>query len=138
MELSIVFPMFWGRKKKRVVKEGDYFYDHPTALDDEGTIPPLFESMKKVDGSGNVTIGNLVVVDWRTSVSVELTSGSETAVVLPVLVEMGFVAALDQPEPGRIIGTVDIRKLAAIAALKAVKSVEPVVDGKRGWMVPPS
>ena len=46
MELSIVFPMFWGRKKKKVVKKGDYFYDHPTALDDEGTIPPLFESLK--------------------------------------------------------------------------------------------
>jgi hypothetical protein len=46
MDLSIVFPMFWGRKKKKVVKEGDYFYDHPTALNDEGTIPPLFESLK--------------------------------------------------------------------------------------------
>ena len=46
MDLSIVFPMFWGREKKEVVKEGDYFYDHPTALDDDGTIPPLFESMK--------------------------------------------------------------------------------------------
>jgi hypothetical protein len=48
MELSIVFPMFWGREKKGIVKEGDYFYDHPTALDDEGTIPPLFESMKVI------------------------------------------------------------------------------------------
>ena len=46
MDLSIVFPMFWGREKKQVVQEGDYFYDHPTALDDEGTIPPLFESVK--------------------------------------------------------------------------------------------
>jgi hypothetical protein len=46
MDLSIVFPMFWGREKKQVVKEGDYYYDHPTALDDEGTIPPLFESLK--------------------------------------------------------------------------------------------
>jgi hypothetical protein len=46
MELSIVFPMFWGREKKEVVKEGDYFYDHPTALDEEGTIPPLFDSLK--------------------------------------------------------------------------------------------
>ena len=46
MELSIVFPMFWGREKKEVVKDGDYFYDHPTALDDEGTIPPLFESLR--------------------------------------------------------------------------------------------
>src|SRR4026208_1722376 len=48
MELSIVFPMFWGREKKEVVKEGDYFYDHPTALDEDGTIPPLFESMKVI------------------------------------------------------------------------------------------
>ena len=46
MDLSIVFPMFWGREKKQIVKEGDYFYDHPTALDDVGTIPPLFESLK--------------------------------------------------------------------------------------------
>ena len=46
MDLSIVFPMFWGREKKQVVQDGDYFYDHPTPLDDEGTIPPLFESLK--------------------------------------------------------------------------------------------
>ena len=45
MDLSLVFPMFWGRKKKRIYKQGDQFYDHPTALDDEGTIPPLFESL---------------------------------------------------------------------------------------------
>jgi hypothetical protein len=46
MDLSIVFPMFWGREKKQIVREGDYFYDHPTALDEEGTIAPLFESLK--------------------------------------------------------------------------------------------
>ncbi len=46
MKLSIVFPMFWGRKKQEVVKDGDYFYDHPTALDDEGTIPALFDSLQ--------------------------------------------------------------------------------------------
>ena len=45
MQLSIVFPMFWGRKKKEIYREGDHFYDHPTALDDEGTIPPLFDSL---------------------------------------------------------------------------------------------
>lgn len=45
MQLSLVFPMFWGRKKKKIYKKGDQFYDHPTALDDEGTIPPLFKSL---------------------------------------------------------------------------------------------
>lgn len=46
MSLSLVFPMFWGRYKKKVYEEEDQFYDHPTALDDEGTIPPLFESLE--------------------------------------------------------------------------------------------
>jgi hypothetical protein len=46
MQLSIVFPMFWGRKKAEIHKEGDHFYDHPTALDDEGTIPALFDSLR--------------------------------------------------------------------------------------------
>lgn len=45
MELSLVFPMFWGRKKKKIYKQNDQFYDHPTALDDQGSIPPLFKSM---------------------------------------------------------------------------------------------
>jgi len=35
MDLSIVFPMFWGREKKEIYQEGDHFYDHPTALDEE-------------------------------------------------------------------------------------------------------
>ena len=46
MQLSLVFPMFWGRKKKKVYKQNDHFYDHPTALNDVGTIPQLFNSMK--------------------------------------------------------------------------------------------
>ena len=49
MQLSLVFPMFWGRVKKKIYKSNDQFYDHPTALDDVGTIPPLFESMKILD-----------------------------------------------------------------------------------------
>jgi hypothetical protein len=49
MQLAIVFPMFWGREKKEIYKQGDQFYDHPTAVDDEGTIPPLFESMSVLE-----------------------------------------------------------------------------------------
>jgi hypothetical protein len=46
MQTAIVFPMFWGREKKQIYQAGDQFYDHPTAIDDQGTIPPLFESMQ--------------------------------------------------------------------------------------------
>jgi hypothetical protein len=49
MQTAIVFPMFWGRKKEQIYKEGDQFYDHPTAIDDEGTIPPLFDSMNTLE-----------------------------------------------------------------------------------------
>ncbi|MBA3052066.1 hypothetical protein KKF70_03230 [bacterium] len=49
MKTSIVFPMFWGREKTCTHKKGDYYYDHPTAIDSEGTIPPLFESMKNLE-----------------------------------------------------------------------------------------
>lgn len=49
MDLSIVFPMFWGREKSQIYLEEDQFYDHPTALDDDGTIPPLFESLQILD-----------------------------------------------------------------------------------------
>jgi hypothetical protein len=49
MQLSLVFPMFWGRKQKNIYKKKDQFYDHPTALDNQGTIPPLFESMSLLE-----------------------------------------------------------------------------------------
>jgi hypothetical protein len=52
MDLSIVFPMFWGREKKQVYLEDDHFYDHPTALDDDGTIPQLFQSMALLEDRG--------------------------------------------------------------------------------------
>jgi hypothetical protein len=52
MDLSIVFPMFWGREKRQVYLEGDHFYDHPTALDDDGTIPQLFQSMGVLEDRG--------------------------------------------------------------------------------------
>jgi hypothetical protein len=51
MKLSLVFPMFWGREKAQIYQEGDQFYDHPTALDDHGTIPPLFESLSVLSDS---------------------------------------------------------------------------------------
>lgn len=50
MDLSIVFPMFWGREKKEIVKDGDHFYDHPTALDDVIT-PTIWRTRKMIRSS---------------------------------------------------------------------------------------
>ena len=40
MDLSIVFPMFWGREKKELVKEGDYFYEGPGGQVTTHAVPP--------------------------------------------------------------------------------------------------
>lgn len=46
MQLSVMFPVFRGKKSKRVVQGGDAFFVHPAMPDNEGTVLPLFESLK--------------------------------------------------------------------------------------------
>lgn len=46
MKKAVVIPTYWGRKKEVGWQEGDAVYDHPTALDDEGTLARTLESMK--------------------------------------------------------------------------------------------
>lgn len=45
MKLTMVIPSYWGRKKSEGWKEGDVVYDHPTALDEEGTLRRLLKSL---------------------------------------------------------------------------------------------
>lgn len=42
----MVIPTYWGRKKKMGWKEGDAIYDHPTPLDEEGTLQRAVESIR--------------------------------------------------------------------------------------------
>lgn len=44
MKISLVIPTYWGRKKKIGYKEEDDVYDHPTSLDEEGTLKRVIES----------------------------------------------------------------------------------------------
>lgn len=46
MKLSVVIPTYWGRKKEVGWQEGDGIYDHPTPLDEEGTLQRTLESLK--------------------------------------------------------------------------------------------
>ncbi len=45
MRVSVVIPTYWGRKKSVGWQEGDGVYDHPTPLDEEGTLQRTLESM---------------------------------------------------------------------------------------------
>ncbi|HEC56498.1 MAG TPA: hypothetical protein ENI32_01230 [Candidatus Syntrophoarchaeum butanivorans] len=45
MELTMVIPSYWGRERRVGWKEGDAVYDHPTPLDEDGTLARAIESM---------------------------------------------------------------------------------------------
>jgi hypothetical protein len=45
MRVSVVIPTYWGRRKSVGWQEGDGVYDHPTPLDEEGTLQRTLESM---------------------------------------------------------------------------------------------
>jgi hypothetical protein len=44
--LAIVFPSFWGRPEAQGARLEDFFYDHPTPIDRDGTLPACIESMR--------------------------------------------------------------------------------------------
>jgi len=48
MRKVVLIPTYWSRKKKVGWREGDAVYDHPTPIDDEGTLARTLESMKKL------------------------------------------------------------------------------------------
>ena len=44
MKATMVIPSYWGRKSSVGWQEGDAIYDHPTPLDDEGTLQRALQS----------------------------------------------------------------------------------------------
>ena len=46
MRKVVVIPTYWARKKSDGWQEGDAVYDHPTPLDEDGTLQRTLESMK--------------------------------------------------------------------------------------------
>lgn len=45
MKITMVIPSYWGRKKGEAWKETDAVYDHPTPLDEHGTLGRLLKSL---------------------------------------------------------------------------------------------
>jgi len=46
MKATMVIPSYWGRKTSDGSRESDNVYDHPTPLDEEGTLLRLLKSLK--------------------------------------------------------------------------------------------
>lgn len=49
MRKSIIIPTYWARKSGEPWQEGDAVYDHPTPIDQEGTLGRTLESMKRLN-----------------------------------------------------------------------------------------
>lgn len=72
----MVIPSYWGRKKSEGWKEGDAVYDHPTSLDEEGTLGRLLKSLAIVQNKdfNLVIIGVPTHPDIQKEVETKITS----------------------------------------------------------------
>ncbi|MCK4795539.1 MAG: hypothetical protein KAV87_68040, partial [Desulfobacteraceae bacterium] len=46
MKATMAIPSYWGRERGIGWREGDAVYDHPTPLDEEGTLSRALESTR--------------------------------------------------------------------------------------------
>ena len=63
MKVTMVIPSYWGRKKSEGWKETDAVYDHPTPLDEQGTLGRVLESISILEK----TDFNLVILGVSTA-----------------------------------------------------------------------
>jgi hypothetical protein len=67
MKTTMVIPTYWGREKKIGHKQGDALYDHPTPLDEQGTLKRAIEST----GILNQKDFNLIIIGCATSPDIQ-------------------------------------------------------------------
>lgn len=67
MKTTMVIPSYWAREAKIGYKEGDLVFDHPTPLDEEGTLLRAIQSLGILDKKGF----QLVIVAAATSPDIE-------------------------------------------------------------------
>ena len=76
MKTTMVVPSYWRRKKEEGWKSSDTVYDHPTPLDEEGTLGRLLESLSVLDNKDFelVVLGVADASDIQDAVEEKLTS----------------------------------------------------------------
>ncbi len=85
----------------------------------------LWERVAKEGRNGNLTVGDLQVVDYRVDVMIYLRDMS--AETIDALNKLGFVRTGEGKAVRLLIGTIDVRKLESLAKLDAVVRVSPVI-----------
>jgi hypothetical protein len=76
MKVTMVIPSYWGRKKKEGKKGTDTIYDHPTPLDEEGTLGRLLDSISVIKNKNFrlVILGVATASDIQEEVENKITS----------------------------------------------------------------
>ncbi|MEE9297161.1 MAG: VIT and VWA domain-containing protein [Phycisphaerae bacterium] len=85
----------------------------------------LAERVAKKGKNGNLTVGKLRVIDFKVDVLVFLRDTSEAT--LKALKDLGFVTTAESKAVRMLIGTIDVRKLDALAEIDAVMRVAAAV-----------
>ncbi len=101
MRKSIIIPTYWARRVGEAWREGDAVYDHPTPVDEKGTLGRTLESMKMLDERDF----KLVILLCPTAPELEEAAYEST---LQIVREAGLNAETYLFTPG------DLREMAAI------------------------
>ena len=78
MKATMAIPSYWGRPKAQGWQEGDLVFDHPTPLDEEGTLRRAVESIEILENKDF----NLVVLGAATSPDIAGAVGDKISEIL--------------------------------------------------------
>lgn len=56
VQTTVIIPTFWTRRRSRGLTRTRFHYDHPTPLNEEGTLPECLRSLEQVEGLGRVVL----------------------------------------------------------------------------------
>jgi len=84
----------------------------------------LTQKVMKDSKDGNLTVGNLRVIDYKVDVMIYLRDIS--AETLAALKQLGFLQTGESKTTRLLTGTIDVRQLEALAKLEAVTFVSPL------------
>ena len=62
VRVMMVIPTYWARERSVGLKEGDAIYDHPTPLDNEGTLLRALKSIRVLNLVHKIIVGVLVLL----------------------------------------------------------------------------
>jgi len=88
----------------------------------------LASKVEKEGQNGNLTTGELRIINYRVDLMIFLTDTSEKS--LAALTQLGFEPTADSKAARILIGTLDVRKLENLARLDVVVAIKPVSPGR--------